>query len=127
MRRIKASLSMVIACALVLAAPTCQCQQAGPTLSRHARRIKSQIVAVRSGGRITAVMKSGSVYRGTVNHSESISFWLDEEKLGQPVKIAYDDISKIRSNDIGHAVKHAVVAGFIVCGVILTIVLVAPK
>jgi hypothetical protein len=127
MQRIGASLSRVIACALVLAVPTCQCQQAGPTLSRHARRIKSEVVAVPTGARITVVMKSGSANRGTVNHMESITFWLDEEKLGQPVKIAYNDVSKIRSNNTSHAVKHAVVTGFIVCGVILMIVLVAPK
>jgi hypothetical protein len=42
-------------------------------------------------------MKNGSVYRGTVNHMEEVVFWLDEQAQTPPVRIAYNQVSKINS------------------------------
>jgi hypothetical protein len=126
MDRLAASSWSVIAFALAFAVSTCQCQQAGPPLSRHARRIKSHVAAVHNRVQVTVVMKSGSVHRGTLDHMEEVVFWLDEQAQTQPVRIAYNDVSKIKSANSNSSsaaaikvVQHSVLVGAIVCGVIL--------
>ena len=126
MARGAASSWSVIALALALAVSTCQCQQAGPRLSRHERRIKSHVAAVHNGVQVTVVMKSGSEYRGRVGHMEEAVFWLDAQAQTQPARIAYNDVSKIKSanSNSGSAAaikgaQRSVLVGAIGCGVIL--------
>jgi hypothetical protein len=71
-------------------------------------------------------MKSGSVHRGTVDHIEEVVFWLDEQGQTQPVRIAYHDVSKIKSRNstdtstaTKKVVQHAIAAALIACAVIL--------
>lgn len=125
MMRVVASPWTVIAFALAFAVSTCHGQQKDPPLSRHGRRIRSHVAAVHSRVQVTVVMKNGSIYRGTVNHMEAVVFWLDEVAQAQPVRIAYNEVSKINSaNSSGSApaskvVLRAVSVGVIGCAVIL--------
>lgn len=112
--------------ALAFAVSTWQCQQTGHSLSRHGRRIKSQVAALPSRVQVTVVMNSGSVYRGMVNHLVEVVFWFDEQAQTQPVRISYSDVSKVKSaNSNGSSagsrkvVQHALSMGVIGCGVIL--------
>jgi hypothetical protein len=123
MGRLAASPWSVIAFALALGVSTCQCQQTGPPLSRHARRIKSHVAALHRGVQVTVVIKNGSVYRGEVNHLEEVAFWLDQGAQTQPVRISYNDVSKIKPGNFSpKKIAHQSVGiGVIGCGAILIV------
>ena len=111
---------------LLLLSVACVGQQTN-RLSRHAVRIKRSISVAGIGANLTVTMRDRSTQSGTLLDIEDTQFSVNEPNVAQPVRIAYEDVEKVKAAKSAdpasvRRVLNPVAAGLVVCGVILLIV-----
>lgn len=96
-------------------------------LSRHAVRIKRSVSVAGIGANLTVTMRDRSTHSGTLLDIEQTQFSLNEPNVAQPVRIAYEDVEKVKAAKSANAARarrglNPVAVGAVVCAVILLIV-----
>jgi hypothetical protein len=72
--------------------------QAALALDQHARKMKRNVEKMGVGHQVTAVLKAGGEYHGTVSKVDDESFQVAEVDLKRVVTIKYDETKKLYGN-----------------------------